>query len=96
MKKTFKYLQSIYSNYKDREDIILFPLFFSIEFTKEKKPYLKADITAIIEHYKKNYFQDKELLESIDSSIMDLFLSEINLLIYKMKNKKEILPIYKH
>ena len=28
-------------------------LFFSIEFNKETKPNLKADITAIIEHYKK-------------------------------------------
>lgn len=97
--KTFKYLQSIYSYYTDKNDLILFPLFYSLAFSKDIQNNLKSDILAIIDNFKENY-SDNTFFNDIDfTSINTDFLSKINILIYNMKKKVEIndvLPLYKH
>lgn len=97
---TFKYLQSIYSYYTDKIELILFPLFYSLAFSKDIQSYLKADIIAILDSFKENYPYDKELLNDIDFTNINVdFLSKINILVYNMKKKakiNDILPLYKY
>ena len=97
--KTFKYLQSIYSYYTDKIELILFPLFYSLAFSRDIQNYLKSDIIAILDIFKENYPYEKELLNDIDFTIINVdFLSKINILIYNMKKKakiNDILPLYK-
>lgn len=98
--KTFQYLQSIYCHYSNKNEIILFPLFYSLALNKDVKNNLKKDITEIIDSFKDIYYEDNEFFNNIDFEIINLeFLSKLNILIYNMKNKmkkEEILPLYLH
>ena len=95
----FKYLQSIYSYYKDDLRYIIYPIIYTLGFdSKALKLYLKNDLMDVISRY---------IVESIDNiyyyNIDEKFIHYFNKLLYYLnyneknpKEKKDINSLYNY
>ena len=88
----FKYLQSIYSTYRDEQNNIFFPIFYTVLFHKDFfKSSLKADLIMIAENQEELKLFD----DSIDySKINKEFLQIFNKLLTSKANEKNILYLH--